>query len=184
MLVFGLVALAAELGLDVLLGGFVAGMIIRAALRGPRAARSFESKLTAVGFGFLIPFFFVTSGINFDLDALGSRRRRSLKLPLFLGLFLVVRGVPALLLYRGVLDAARPGGAGLLLARPSCRWSSRSRRSPSTAGTCAPHRRRAGRRGDPLDADLPVRRPGAAAGAGEARIPAWRRRPPPPESRR
>ena len=53
--------------------GFVAGMIVRAALRG-RELAAFESKLTAVGFGFLIPFFFVDSGINFDLEALGSRR--------------------------------------------------------------------------------------------------------------
>ena len=103
VLVFGLVLLASELGLDLLLGGFVAGMIVRAALRG-REVEVFESKLTAVGFGFLIPFFFVESGINFDLDALGSAEAIA-KLFLFLGLFLVVRGTPALLLYRGVLAA-------------------------------------------------------------------------------
>jgi len=103
VLVFGLVLLAGDLGLDVLLGGFVAGMIVRATLRG-REIRSFESKLTAVGFGFLIPFFFVSSGIDFDLDALGSAQAIA-KLLLFLALFLVVRGVPALLLYRGVLGA-------------------------------------------------------------------------------
>jgi Kef-type K+ transport system membrane component KefB len=104
LLVFSLVALATELGLDLLLGGFAAGMITRAALRG-REVEAFESKLTAVGFGFLVPFFFVTSGMNFDLDALTSSAGALLKLPLFLVLFLVVRGAPALLLYRGVLDA-------------------------------------------------------------------------------
>jgi Kef-type K+ transport system membrane component KefB len=103
LLIFGLVALAGELGLDLLLGGFVAGMITRAALRG-REAEVFESKLTAVGFGFLIPFFFVTSGMNFDLDALLSSVGALLELGLFLGLFLVVRGLPALLLYRRVLE--------------------------------------------------------------------------------
>ena len=103
VLVFGLVLLASELGLDILLGGFVAGMIVRAALRG-NELESFESKLTAVGFGFLIPFFFVVSGINFDLEALGSAEAIG-KLFLFLGLFLVVRGTPALLLYREVLNA-------------------------------------------------------------------------------
>ncbi len=103
VLVFGLVLLAAELGLELLLGGFVAGMIVRAALRG-RELEAFESKLTAVGFGFLIPFFFVESGLNFDLEALGSAEAIA-KLFLFFGLFLVVRGVPALLLYRGVLKA-------------------------------------------------------------------------------
>jgi Kef-type K+ transport system membrane component KefB len=102
LLIFGLVLLAGELGLDLLLGGFVAGMITRAALRG-RELAAFESKLTAVGFGFLIPFFFVTSGIAFDLDALGSASAL-LKLLLFFVLFLVVRGLPAMLLYRGVFD--------------------------------------------------------------------------------
>jgi len=101
VLVFGLVLLANELGLDVLLGGFVAGMIVRLALKG-RELAIFESKLTAVGFGFFIPFFFVTSGIEFDLAALGSAEALA-KLAMFFGLFLVVRGAPALLLYRRVL---------------------------------------------------------------------------------
>jgi Kef-type K+ transport system membrane component KefB len=101
VLVFGLVLLASNLGLDVLLGGFVAGMITRLALKGHELA-IFESKLTAVGFGFFVPFFFVTSGIEFDVAALGSAAALG-KLMLFFVLFLVVRGVPALLLYRGIL---------------------------------------------------------------------------------
>jgi Kef-type K+ transport system membrane component KefB len=103
VLVFGLVLLASQLGLDVLLGGFVAGMITRAALRG-HELQVFESKLTAVGFGFFVPFFFITSGLEFDLAALGSAEALA-KMALFLGLFLVVRGTPALLLYRKVLSA-------------------------------------------------------------------------------
>lgn len=102
VLIFGLVTLAASLGLDILLGGFVAGIITRLALRG-RELEVLESKLTAVGYGFLIPFFFVTSGMNFDLDALLDSGARMLEVPLFLALFLLVRGTPALLLYRGVL---------------------------------------------------------------------------------
>jgi Kef-type K+ transport system membrane component KefB len=104
VLVFGLVALAGELGLDILLGGFAAGIITRLAVRG-REVEVLESKLAAVGFGFLIPFFFVTSGVDFDLDSLLSSAGALLKLPLFLALFLIVRGAPALLLYRGVLAA-------------------------------------------------------------------------------
>jgi Kef-type K+ transport system membrane component KefB len=103
VLVFGMVLLAAHLGLDVLIGGFVAGMIVRLALKG-HELQVFESKLTAVGFGFFIPFFFVTSGIEFDLAALGSATAIA-KLLMFFCLFLVVRGTPALLLYRGVLGA-------------------------------------------------------------------------------
>jgi Kef-type K+ transport system membrane component KefB len=101
--VFALGALAASLGLDLLLGGFVAGVIARIALKG-REVQVLESKLIAVGYGFFIPFFFVVSGIKFDLGALTENPIRLLELPLFLALFLVVRGVPALVLYRGVLD--------------------------------------------------------------------------------
>jgi Kef-type K+ transport system membrane component KefB len=101
VLIFGLVLLAGKLGLDILIGGFVAGMITRLALKG-HELQVFESKLTAVGFGFFVPFFFVTSGIEFDLAALGSAEAIA-KLVMFFGLFLVVRGVPAMLLYRGVL---------------------------------------------------------------------------------
>jgi Kef-type K+ transport system membrane component KefB len=102
VLIFGLVLLAGKLGLDVLLGGFVAGMIVRLALKG-HELRVFESKLTAVGFGFFVPFFFVTSGMNFDVEALGSAEA-ILKLGLFVVLFLVIRGAPAMLLYRRVLQ--------------------------------------------------------------------------------
>ena len=103
LLILGLVALAVSLGLDLLLGSFVAGMITRMALH-DREVRVFESKILAVGYGFLIPFFFITSGMGFDLNALTSSASGLLKLPLFLALFLVVRGLPALLLYRRELD--------------------------------------------------------------------------------
>lgn len=103
VLIFGLVGLAGHLHLDILLGGFVAGMITRAALHGQEVA-VFDSKLTAVGFGFFVPFFFIYSGMNFDLEALGSLGA-ILELAMFFGLFLVVRGAPALLLYRHVLAA-------------------------------------------------------------------------------
>ncbi|MGH9279139.1 MAG: cation:proton antiporter, partial [Acidimicrobiales bacterium] len=103
VLVVALLALANDLGLDLLLGGFVAGMISRLALRG-HEVELFESKITALGYGLLVPFFFITSGMNFDLDSLIGSPTAMLKLPLFAGLFLVVRGLPALLLYRRELD--------------------------------------------------------------------------------
>jgi Kef-type K+ transport system membrane component KefB len=102
LLLFALVVIASDLGLDVILGAFAAGVIVRLGLRG-REVERFESKLDAVGFGLLIPFFFVTSGMGIDLDALTSSAGALLKLPLFLALFLVVRGLPALLLYRRAL---------------------------------------------------------------------------------
>ncbi|MCL4287091.1 MAG: cation:proton antiporter [Thermoleophilia bacterium] len=102
VLVFALAYLASDLGLDLLLGGFVAGIITRMALRG-REVTIFESKLSAIGYGFLIPFFFVVSGITFDVSALVADPRRAVLVPIFFLLFLVVRGAPALLLYRNAL---------------------------------------------------------------------------------
>ena len=103
LLIFGMVALASDLGLDILLGGFVAGIITRLALKG-REVAILESKLTALGYGFFIPFFFIVSGMRFDLDSLVESPRAFAEMFLFFGLFLVVRGVPALALYRAVLD--------------------------------------------------------------------------------
>jgi Kef-type K+ transport system membrane component KefB len=103
VLVFGMLTLATHLGLDLLLGGFVAGLITRQALRDHERAL-FESKITAVGYGFLIPFFFITSGMKFDLGSLVESPTALLKLPLFLLLFLVVRGTPAFVLYGRIFD--------------------------------------------------------------------------------
>jgi Kef-type K+ transport system membrane component KefB len=99
VMVFALGALAASLGLDLLLGGFVAGVIARLALKG-REVEVLESKLSAVGYGFLIPFFFVVSGMGFDVEGLFTSVGAMAKLPLFAASFLIVRGVPALLFYR------------------------------------------------------------------------------------
>lgn len=102
VLVFALALLAAKLGLDLLLGGFAAGLITRQVLRA-REMPAFDSKLNAVAFGVFIPFFFVVSGMRLDVDSLFSSVSGVLKLLLFFVLFLVVRGTPAMLLYRGVL---------------------------------------------------------------------------------
>jgi Kef-type K+ transport system membrane component KefB len=104
MLVFALALLAFELGLDLLLGGFAAGIITRQLLR-TRELPAFDSKLTAVAFGVFVPFFFIVSGMSLDIAALFASVSGVLKMLLFFLLFLVVRGTPALLLYRKVLDA-------------------------------------------------------------------------------
>ena len=103
VLVFALADLAYELGLDLLLGGFAAGLITRQVLK-EREVPGFDSKLTGVAFGVFVPFFFVVSGMQLDVDAMFSSVSGVLKIVLFFALFLVVRGTPALLLYRGVLD--------------------------------------------------------------------------------
>ena len=104
VLIFALALLAFELGLDLLLGGFAAGVITRQALR-TREIPAFDSKLSAVAFGVFVPFFFVTSGMGLDVTALFASFSSVAKMLLFVVLFFVVRGAPALLLYRGVLDS-------------------------------------------------------------------------------
>lgn len=103
VLVFALAWLAYRLGLDLLLGGFAAGMITRQLLRNYEVP-VFESKLTAVAFGVFVPFFFVVSGMKLDVRALFASPGAVAKIVLFFFLFLVVRGTPALVLYRTVLD--------------------------------------------------------------------------------
>lgn len=102
LLVFGLVVIAGSLGMDVILGAFAAGMIMRLII-GEGDAATLDSKLEAVGFGLLIPFFFIVSGINLDLDSLMESSHPVLRLLTFFVLMLIVRGVPELLLYRRAL---------------------------------------------------------------------------------
>ena len=75
----------------------------------------FRLKLEAIGFGFFIPVFFVTSGVEFDLAALTSSASNLLMVPVFLAALLVVRGVPALL-YRGLISTRQIMVSGLLQA--------------------------------------------------------------------
>jgi Kef-type K+ transport system membrane component KefB len=90
-----LVALANKFGLDMILGAFASGMVVGLATKGEQG-RSLHHKLDAIGFGFLIPMFFVASGMKFDLRALLDNPQALLRVPLFLLFFLIVRGVPAL----------------------------------------------------------------------------------------
>ena len=99
---FGLAYLAYELGFDVILGAFAAGLVVGLVTKGEEA-EELRLKFEGIGFGFLVPIFFIVSGMNFDLDALISSVSAILRLPVFLALFLVVRGLPALLFYRGTL---------------------------------------------------------------------------------
>jgi Kef-type K+ transport system membrane component KefB len=103
LLVVALVVLASEFGLDVILGAFAAGIIVGLVIRG-REAHEFEAKLDAVGYGFLIPVFFITTGMDFNADALVSSASALALLPGFALLFLVARGLPAWLLYRGEIE--------------------------------------------------------------------------------
>jgi len=99
LLMVGLVALAREFGLDVILGAFAAGMVVRLASTGEKG-EVLREKLEAIGYGFLVPLFFVVSGMKFDLEALLASTGAMLRVPLFLVLFLLLRGGPSLFFYR------------------------------------------------------------------------------------
>ena len=116
VLFVGFAAVAEELGFEVILGTFIAGAIISLLDRDEVMTHpDFRRKLEAIGFGFFIPVFFVTSGVRFDLDALVAEASNLAMVPVFLAALLVVRGLPALL-YRRVLDARRTAVAGILQA--------------------------------------------------------------------
>ena len=102
LLITAMVAVATVLGLDMLLGAFAAGLIARIALHRDQA-ELLQPKLESLGFGFLIPFFFIVSGMKFDVTALWSSASTAIRVPIFLGLFFLVRGLPALAIYRKVL---------------------------------------------------------------------------------
>ena len=61
-----------------------------------------------------VPFFFVASGMKLDVSALFATPSGVLKMLVFFLLFLLVRGTPALVLYRGVLDARERAALALL----------------------------------------------------------------------
>jgi Kef-type K+ transport system membrane component KefB len=116
LLLVAFVALAQRLGLQTILAAFLAGASLRMIDQYQfRTHPNFSIKLEAIGYGFLIPAFFVTSGLQFDLRALFASSSAVLRLPLFLLALLAVRGLPALL-YGRLVDRRRVVAAGLLQA--------------------------------------------------------------------
>ncbi|MFF1902054.1 cation:proton antiporter [Kitasatospora sp. NPDC058218] len=95
-----MVSAAVWLDLDMLLGAFTAGIVSHLLLTDvPEAEEEvIEAKLEGIGFGFLVPVFFVVSGMKFDLEALLRDPGNLLLVPVFLLLLLTVRGLPAALL--------------------------------------------------------------------------------------
>jgi Kef-type K+ transport system membrane component KefB len=116
VLFVGFAALADTLGLEVILGTFIAGAIVSLVDRDQVMTHpDFRRKLEAVGFGFFIPAFFVTTGVRFDLQALTASASSLAMVPIFLAALLLVRGVPAIV-YRRTLDARHTAIAGVMQA--------------------------------------------------------------------
>lgn len=93
-----LALLARDVGFDFILGAMAAGLVVGLALDSPEG-EPVKMRLEGIGFGFLIPIYFVTTGMNFDLSSFLSPKGLGLA-ALFLALLLAVRGFSALLWLR------------------------------------------------------------------------------------
>ena len=101
-LLLGALLLTADFGLDIVLGAFLAGMVLRRSYSGTDAGEwALLGKLDAIAYGFFIPIFFICSGMSLDIDSIAENPAR---LIIFFVLMFGVRGLPCLLVYRGRLD--------------------------------------------------------------------------------
>jgi Kef-type K+ transport system membrane component KefB len=114
VLLIGFAAAAQTLGLEVILGTFMAGALLTLLDRDQMMSHpDFRPKLNAIGFGFFIPIFFVTTGVKYDLSALFSSTSTVIMVPIFLAALVLIRGLPTLL-YRGFLPSEQIPIIGLL----------------------------------------------------------------------
>ena len=139
-----LVFLAADAGFEFVLGAFAAGVVVGLALDSPEG-RIVRVRLEGIGFGFLVPVYFVVTGMNFDLDSLLTAEGLALA-ALFLALLLVTRGASALLWLRELGSAAdrepralrRDGAAADRRDRRHRRRSAATSRTASARRSSAP----------------------------------------------
>jgi Kef-type K+ transport system membrane component KefB/Trk K+ transport system NAD-binding subunit len=107
------VVLASSLGIEVILGAFLAGAVIAQAR--PAARRIFEDKLDAIGYGFFIPLFFITVGARFDLSALSGSPNGLVLVPILVLAAFAVKVLPALI-FRRLFSWRESLAAGFLLS--------------------------------------------------------------------
>ncbi|MEO6142860.1 MAG: cation:proton antiporter [Dermatophilaceae bacterium] len=117
VLLIAFTALAERFGLESILGAFLAGVVVSVVDRDSASHPHFRTKLEAIGFGFVIPIFFISSGVRLDLQGLFDSPSALLRVPVFLAALLVMRGVPALLYVRAL--GRRPAFAAALLQATS-----------------------------------------------------------------
>ena len=110
------VVLAKRLGLEAILGAFLAGAIVKLVDRDQTMTHpQFRQKLDAVGYGVFVPVFFVATGVGFDLNALFANATNLARVPIFLAALLVARGLPALV-YNSLTTHRQTLAAALLQA--------------------------------------------------------------------
>jgi len=100
-LLIGFVVLAQRVGLETIFGAFMAGVIV-AALDPDTTTHRFRAKLEGIGYGFVVPVFFITSGLQLELHQLFASPQALLRVPMFLVALLLVRGMPAVLYLKAI----------------------------------------------------------------------------------
>ena len=108
------VALATELGQEAILGAFVAGALLTITdTQGRLNHPAFRRKIEAIGYGFVVPIFFVVSGAQLDVRSLVETPTDFALVPLFAAGLLVARGIPVVL-YRRLFGGRRLVAGALL----------------------------------------------------------------------
>jgi Kef-type K+ transport system membrane component KefB len=110
-------AVASKFGLEAILGAFLAGATLKLVDRDKQMTHTLlHTKLRAAGYGVFVPFFFVSTGMQLDIDSLVRSESTLARVPIFLAAMLVVRAIPAVL-YRSLAERRRQlVAAGLLQA--------------------------------------------------------------------
>ncbi len=110
------VVLAERLGLEAILGAFLAGAILKLVDRDQMLTHpQFRQKLEAVGYGVFVPVFFVATGVGFELKALFANATTLARVPIFLAALLLARGLPTLV-YKSLTTRTQALAAALLQA--------------------------------------------------------------------
>ncbi len=115
LVMVGFAALSQVVGLEAILGSFVAGVAVSAISDRAQGTGVTRMKVEVIGFGLLVPIFFVIAGVKFDLAALASSAADLVLVPVLLVAMIATRALPTLLFGR-MLTKAEVLASGLLLS--------------------------------------------------------------------
>jgi Kef-type K+ transport system membrane component KefB/Trk K+ transport system NAD-binding subunit len=105
--------LAEALGVEVILGAFLAGAILSVGGQGQESA--LREKLDAIGYGFFIPIFFIMAGARFDLQALLLSPRSLVLVAILVIAAYLIKLIPSFL-FRSLFSWRETIAAGVLLS--------------------------------------------------------------------
>ena len=115
LVVIAAASLSLAFGFEAIFGTFLAGIVFAIVIHGDPYERVLRTRVEAIGFGFFVPVFFITSGLRFDAGGVGSLSGLG-RAALFVGVLLVIHVAPALVLYLRELGTRTALAVGLLQA--------------------------------------------------------------------